>query len=147
MRIDSHLFYLIWRLPKYSFLFQVMFDSVNIGHFGSPTNHGCPDGSLQVAEINRPLTGGKWCGSGQGYAVYFSETSAISFTLMVAYSPDGVSNRFGLHLNSSLSSALFKKGGGGRGEEEKERAGVTAADDFELKIRYKFIPRSLATVR
>lgn len=34
-----------------------MFDSVNIGQFVSSVMEGCPEGSLQVAEISRPITG------------------------------------------------------------------------------------------
>lgn len=100
--------------------------------------------AFQVAEINRPLTGGKWCGAGSGYAVYFSETSAIALTLGVAYSPNGLGTRpvSSFHPNSTAEVGQnlglnLKKG----------PPGTSAADDFEFKIRYKFIPRSLASVR
>lgn len=117
---------------------QVMFDTVNIGHFVSPSHDGCPDGSLQVAEINRPLTGGKWCGTGQGYSVYYSETSAIALTLGVAYSPDEVNSRYGSSNGTSMRR---------RGDNVEVGKGPAAADEFEFRIRYKFIPRSLASVR
>lgn len=117
-----------------------MFDSVNIGHFTSPVSDGCPEGSLQVAEINRPLTGGKWCGSGTGYSVYFSETSAIALTLGL-----GVPSRPGGGNLSTFSGR--KEGQGPTVTSVVNKPSGSAADEFQFKIRYKFIPRTQASVR
>ncbi|XP_016842459.1 uncharacterized protein LOC100122993 [Nasonia vitripennis] len=60
---------------------QLTFDSFTLGKFVSFTAAGCPDGSLQISEANRPDVGGHWCGSSRGPAIYYSETSAVSITL------------------------------------------------------------------
>jgi len=145
---------------------------------------------LQVAEISRPITGGKWCGSGTGYSVYFSEMSAIALTLTVgSHSPGGsmsssvnMSSPSGRKIPSfpgggsgsdpghSMTSGGSKPfgsnlpntnnilgGGGGTGSIGGGYGGTprqglvlthpSSAAGFMFKIRYKFIPRSLATVR
>ncbi|XP_058797268.1 uncharacterized protein LOC131667689 [Phymastichus coffea] len=60
---------------------QLTFDSFTLGKFVSFTAAGCPDGSLQISESNRPDVGGHWCGSSRGPAIYYSETSSVSITL------------------------------------------------------------------
>ncbi|XP_046475908.1 uncharacterized protein [Neodiprion pinetum] len=60
---------------------QLTFDSFTLGRFVSFTAEGCPDGSLQIAEAQRPDVGGLWCGTSWGPAIYYSETSSVSLTL------------------------------------------------------------------
>ena len=36
---------------------------------------------MQLSELGKPFTGGSWCGSSSGYAVYYSETSTITVTI------------------------------------------------------------------
>ena len=57
------------------------FDSFTLGKFVSFTAEGCPDGSLQISEAQRPDVGGLWCGTSWGPAIYYSETSIVSLTL------------------------------------------------------------------
>lgn len=45
------------------------------------TSEGCPDGHMTIKELDRPSTGGQWCGSAWGYTVYYSETASINLTL------------------------------------------------------------------
>jgi len=60
---------------------QLTFDSFTLGKFVSFTAEGCPDGSLQISEAQRPDVGGLWCGTSWGPAIYYSETSSVSITL------------------------------------------------------------------
>lgn len=62
-------------------LFQITFDSFTIGRFVSFTREGCPDGSLQITEGDRPQVGGSWCGSSWGPVIYYSETNSITMSL------------------------------------------------------------------
>lgn len=36
---------------------------------------------MQISERDRPYTDGYWCGNGQGFNVYYSETSTTTLTL------------------------------------------------------------------
>ncbi|KAJ8683346.1 hypothetical protein QAD02_019138 [Eretmocerus hayati] len=60
---------------------MLTFDSFTLGKFESFTVAGCPDGSLQISEMNRPDVGGHWCGSSWGPVIYYSETPSVSITL------------------------------------------------------------------
>lgn len=60
---------------------QLTFDSFTLGKFVSFTAEGCPDGSLQISEAQRPDVGGLWCGTSWGPAIYYSETQTVSITL------------------------------------------------------------------
>ncbi|XP_011496881.1 PREDICTED: uncharacterized protein LOC105361406 [Ceratosolen solmsi marchali] len=62
-------------------IIQLTFDSFTLGKFVSFTVAGCPDGSLQISEANRPDVGGHWCGTSWGPAIYYSETPIVSITL------------------------------------------------------------------
>lgn len=60
---------------------QLTFDSFTLGKFVSFTAEGCPDGSLQISEAQRPDVGGLWCGTSWGPAIYYSETPSVSILL------------------------------------------------------------------
>lgn len=62
-------------------MFQLIFDSFNVGRYEPSALDGCPDGYMQLSELGRPFTGGSWCGSSTGYAVYYSETSTITVSV------------------------------------------------------------------
>ncbi|XP_069694968.1 uncharacterized protein [Periplaneta americana] len=62
-------------------LVQLTFDSFTLGRFVSFTADGCPDGSLQISEADRPIVGGSWCGTSWGAALYYSETHSVSLSL------------------------------------------------------------------
>ncbi|XP_035718354.1 uncharacterized protein LOC118440021 isoform X1 [Vespa mandarinia] len=62
-------------------IIQLNFDSFTLGKFVSFTAEGCPDGSLQISEAERPDVGGLWCGTTRDPAIYYSETSSVSITL------------------------------------------------------------------
>lgn len=64
-----------------SFCWQLTFDSFTLGKFVSFTADGCPDGSLQISEAQRPDVGGLWCGTSWGPAIYYSETPGVSIIL------------------------------------------------------------------
>lgn len=131
-----------------------MFDSVNIGQFVSSVIEGCPEGSLQVAEISRPITGGQWCGSGAGFSVYFSEMSTMVLTLIVGGSSLGHSKSTA--QNNSLSHVVrpidafpgaSRAGSAPVGAHQPPPMPVPPPPEFEFKMRYKFIPMGLAAVR
>lgn len=63
------------------FFFQLTFDSFTIGRFVSFTSEGCPDGSMQISESNRPTVGGSWCGTSWGPAIYYSETRTVTISV------------------------------------------------------------------
>ncbi|XP_023290102.1 uncharacterized protein LOC105700757 [Orussus abietinus] len=65
----------------YGDIVQLTFDSFTLGKFVSFTTAGCPDGSLQISEAQRPDVGGLWCGTSWGPSMYYSETSSVSITL------------------------------------------------------------------
>ncbi|CAG7667441.1 unnamed protein product [Allacma fusca] len=139
---------------------QIMFDSINIGQFTSSMVQGCPTGSLQIFEINRPITGGQWCGTGVGYSVYFSEMSAIVLTLSIGNHTPSVatpgSNQNINHVSNETRARRtndtvhnFSKWTS-RGGDTTVITGSqqqTNHFEFDFKIRYKFIPKSLAVVR
>lgn len=89
-------------LINFIFLFQLMFDSFEIGRF-EPNGlvDGCPDGHMQLSELGRPFTGGFWCGSATGPAVYFTETSTVTITIRLF--------QFGLHDASQFHFRLRYK--------------------------------------
>ncbi|KAK0171076.1 hypothetical protein PV328_008838 [Microctonus aethiopoides] len=60
---------------------QLTFDSFTLGKFVSFTAEGCPDGSLQISEAQRPDVGGLWCGTSWGPAIYYSETPTVTISL------------------------------------------------------------------
>lgn len=60
---------------------QLTFDTFTVGKFVSFTSDGCPDGHMTIKELDRPSTGGQWCGSAWGYTVYYSETASVNLTL------------------------------------------------------------------
>lgn len=57
------------------------FDSFTLGKFVSFTAEGCPDGSLQISEADRPDVGGLWCGTSWGPSIYYSETPSVSIMI------------------------------------------------------------------
>jgi hypothetical protein len=38
---------------------------------------------MTIKELDRPSTGGQWCGSAWGYTVYYSETTSLNLTLQL----------------------------------------------------------------
>jgi hypothetical protein len=62
---------------------QLTFDTFTVGKFVSFTSEGCPDGHMTIKELDRPSTGGQWCGSAWGYTVYYSETTSLNLTLQL----------------------------------------------------------------
>lgn len=62
-------------------MLQLTFDSFTLGKFVSFTAEGCPDGSLQISEAQRPDVGGLWCGTSWGPAIYYSETPTVTISL------------------------------------------------------------------
>lgn len=64
-------------------MLQLTFDTFTVGKFVSFTTAGCPDGHMSIQEVDRPATGGQWCGSAWGYTVYYSEASSLNVTLQL----------------------------------------------------------------
>jgi hypothetical protein len=63
-------------------------------------------GSMQLAELGRPFTGGSWCGSGEGRASYYSETSTVTASIRLFAAPSNVPFEFRLryHFVSRLEA-------------------------------------------
>lgn len=85
-------------------LFQLIFDAFKVGRYEATELDGCPDGYMQLSELGRPFTGGSWCGSSTGYAVYYSETSTITVSVKLFHSPQSVPFEF--HLRYKFVSQL-----------------------------------------
>ncbi|PSN38542.1 hypothetical protein C0J52_22225 [Blattella germanica] len=60
---------------------RAIYRRFTLGRFVSFTADGCPDGSLQISEADRPVVGGSWCGTSWGAALYYSETRSVSLSL------------------------------------------------------------------
>lgn len=82
----------------------MIFDAFKVGRYESTELDGCPDGYMQLSELGRPFTGGSWCGSSTGYAVYYSETSTITVSVKLFHSPQSVPFEF--HLRYKFVSQL-----------------------------------------
>ncbi|KAL0271271.1 UNVERIFIED_CONTAM: hypothetical protein PYX00_008412 [Menopon gallinae] len=81
---------------NYGDFIQLLFDSFHIGRYEPLKFDGCPDGYMQIMELGRPFTGGSWCGSSSGRALYYSETSTITATVKLFYSPQSTNFQFKL---------------------------------------------------
>ncbi|CAL4084423.1 unnamed protein product, partial [Meganyctiphanes norvegica] len=64
----------------YGDIVQIVIQDFKLGDFFS-YNSGCPQGWMQISERDRPYSDGYWCGDGQGFNVYYSETSTVTITL------------------------------------------------------------------
>ncbi|CAH2090673.1 unnamed protein product [Euphydryas editha] len=62
-------------------LVQLAFDEFRVGRYEQGALDGCPDGYMQLSELGRPFTGGSWCGSAEGVALYYSETATVTVSV------------------------------------------------------------------
>ncbi|CAH0730112.1 unnamed protein product, partial [Brenthis ino] len=62
-------------------LVQLAFDEFRVGRYEAGALDGCPDGYMQLSELGRPFTGGSWCGSAEGVALYYSETATVTVSV------------------------------------------------------------------
>lgn len=62
-------------------LVQLAFEEFRVGRYEAGALDGCPDGYMQLSELGRPFTGGSWCGSAEGAALYYSETSTVTVSI------------------------------------------------------------------
>ena len=94
---------------------QLAFDSFTIGTFLSFIKDGCPDGYLEILEVDRPQVGGKWCGTSWGPTLYYSETNKITVVLNLRIlSKDQSSYNFDIKIyykTLKKNSAIVKYGG------------------------------------
>ncbi|CAL4068032.1 unnamed protein product [Meganyctiphanes norvegica] len=67
----------------YGDLVQISFRDLQLGVFRSHHVCGCPQGTLDIMEPQRPHIGGSWCGGTSGNNVYFSETTSVTVTIKV----------------------------------------------------------------
>lgn len=86
-----------------------------MGRFVSFTTDGCPDGSLQIAETDRPRVGGSWCGTSWGSAIYYSETRTLTLTLrLLKLSRDQTGYNFDFRMGYKMlpkDTAVVRYGG------------------------------------
>lgn len=88
-------------------MFQLIFDAFHVGRYEATALDGCPDGSMQLAELGRPFTGGSWCGASSapgGYAVYYSETSTVTLSIRLYPGPSSLSTTFEFRLRYKFVS-------------------------------------------
>ncbi|VVC92753.1 unnamed protein product [Leptidea sinapis] len=62
-------------------LVQLAFDEFRVGRYQTDALDACPDGYMQVSELGRPFTGGSWCGTAEGVALYYSETATVTVSV------------------------------------------------------------------
>ncbi|XP_015595312.1 uncharacterized protein LOC107267765 isoform X2 [Cephus cinctus] len=95
-------------------LVQLLWDAFSIGRLDSTATDfalGCPEGSLQLAELGRPFTGGFWCGAGEGRASYYSETSTVTASIRLFHAPPSVPFKFRLRYRFvSRNEAIARLG-------------------------------------
>ncbi|XP_024945485.1 uncharacterized protein LOC107272534 isoform X2 [Cephus cinctus] len=95
-------------------IIQLTFESFTLGKFVSFTEEGCPDGSLQISEAQRPDVGGLWCGTSWGPAIYYSETSSVAITLrLLRLSKDQTGYNFDFRMGYKMirkSDAVVRYG-------------------------------------
>ncbi|KAL7290213.1 hypothetical protein TKK_0015919 [Trichogramma kaykai] len=80
-------------------LVQLLWDAFSIGRLDPEARDmsaSCPEGSMQLAELGRPFTGGSWCGAGEGHASYYSETSTVTASIRLFAAPASVPFEFRL---------------------------------------------------
>ncbi|XP_023245630.1 uncharacterized protein LOC106640896 [Copidosoma floridanum] len=80
-------------------LVQLLWDAFSIGRLDAEAEDvtaSCPEGSMQLAELGRPFTGGSWCGPGEGRATYYSETSTVTASIRLFSAPPSVPFEFRL---------------------------------------------------
>ncbi|XP_034948578.1 uncharacterized protein [Chelonus insularis] len=89
--------------PGHGELVQLLWDAFSIGRLetvngdtNEPFYSSCPEGSLQLAELGKPFTGGSWCGTGEGRASYYSETSTVTASIRLFHAPSDVPFEFRL---------------------------------------------------
>ncbi|KAK0173755.1 hypothetical protein PV328_006903 [Microctonus aethiopoides] len=89
--------------PSHGELVQLLWDAFSVGRLetmngdaNEPFYSSCPEGSLQLAELGRPFTGGSWCGPGEGRASYYSETSTVTASIRLFHAPSAVPFEFRL---------------------------------------------------
>ncbi|XP_057323638.1 uncharacterized protein LOC130666541 [Microplitis mediator] len=89
--------------PGHGELVQLLWDAFSIGRLetvngdsNEPFYSSCPEGSLQLAELGKPFTGGSWCGPGEGRASYYSETSTVTASIRLFHAPSAVPFEFRL---------------------------------------------------
>ncbi|CAL4122565.1 unnamed protein product [Meganyctiphanes norvegica] len=64
---------------------QVTFINFHVGYFNlSDVTNGCAGDHVSIEETALPTRGGRWCGQGSGFNVYYSETSSVTVTLQAA---------------------------------------------------------------
>jgi len=85
-------------------MLQLIFDSFNVGRYEAAALDGCPEGYMQLSEMGRPYTGGSWCGSSTGYAVYYSETSTVTVSVKLFHSPLHAASPFEFQLRYKFVS-------------------------------------------
>ncbi|XP_044729645.1 uncharacterized protein LOC123292996 [Chrysoperla carnea] len=84
---------------SYGDLIQLTFDTFTVGKFVSFTTDGCPDGHMSIREVDRPASGGQWCGSAWGYTVYYSEAPSLNVSLQLdRLSQQGIGYNFDFKL-------------------------------------------------
>ncbi|XP_012271865.1 uncharacterized protein LOC105695127 [Orussus abietinus] len=83
----------------YGELVQLLWEAFSVGRLEPDPSAfvpGCPEGSLELAELNRPFTGGSWCGGFKDSASYYSETSTITASIRLFQAPPTVPFEFSL---------------------------------------------------
>lgn len=107
--------------PGHGELVQLLWDAFSIGRLETITGNAnellyssCPEGSLQLAELGRPFTGGSWCGAGEGRASYYSETSTVTASIRLFHAPSTVPFEFRLRYRFiSRNEAIARLGAPG----------------------------------
>ncbi|XP_045473238.1 uncharacterized protein LOC123679795 [Harmonia axyridis] len=100
----------------YGDLVQLTFDSFTLGRFESFTSDGCPDGALQIAEVDRPQVGGSWCGTTWTPAIYYSETNSVIVSVhLLRLAKDQAGYNFDFRMEYKFlrrNVAIVRYGGG-----------------------------------
>jgi hypothetical protein len=113
---------------------------------------------MLISEQGLPKLNGKWCGTAEGYTIYYSETRSVNLSLrldkVVQLSGIGGSNS----ISSSSSSSSSNNNNNNNNNDKK--LGVTGGENaivdsrtsslgqnFEFKLMYKFLSTKDAKLR
>jgi hypothetical protein len=101
-----------------------------------------------ISEQGLPKLNGKWCGTAEGYTIYYSETRSINLSLRL----DKVVQLSGIGGSNSISNSNNNKietvgGENAIVDSSSSSSNGGVGSNFEFKILYKFLKNTDAKLR
>jgi hypothetical protein len=152
---------LFFNLFSSLFSFQLNFIKFTVGRLVPYNTHDeCLDGYMLISEQGLPKLNGKWCGTAEGYTIYYSETRSVNLSLRL----DKVVQLSGIASSNSISdgssSSSSNNNNNINNNNNNKKLGVTSGENaivdsrssslgqnFEFKLMYKFLSTKDAKLR